>query len=71
MEVGMEIRDKAGIEKLLITTVTNDAIGYVCPSQAYDQGGYEPEKATILAQGAGEIMVNESLALLEEAKRVD
>ena len=27
------------IEKALITTGTNDAIGYVCPSQAYDQGG--------------------------------
>jgi hypothetical protein len=71
VEVGMAIRAKAGIEKLLIATITNDAIGYVCPSQAYDQGGYEPEKATILAQGAGEIMMKESLALLAEAKRGD
>ena len=43
VEVGMEIRKKAGIEKLLIATVANDTIGYVCHSQAYDQGGYEPE----------------------------
>ncbi len=67
----MEIRHKAGIEKLLIATITNDTIGYVCHSQAYDQGGYEPETATILAKGAGEIMVKESLALLEEIKRAD
>jgi neutral ceramidase len=71
MEVGKEIRKKAGIEKLLMATVANDTIGYVCHSQAYDQGGYEPEAATNLARGAGEIMVKESLALLEESKRLD
>jgi hypothetical protein len=71
VEVGMEIRHKAGIEKLLIATITNDTIGYVCHSQAYDQGGYEPETATILAKGAGETMMKEALALLEEIKRAD
>jgi hypothetical protein len=69
VEVGMEIRQQADIEKLLIVTLANDTIGYVCHSQAYDQGGYEPEAATILAKGAGEILVKESLALLTEAKR--
>lgn len=66
VEVGMEIRKRAGVEKLLIATVANDTIGYVCHSQAYDQGGYEPEAATSLLKGAGEIMVKESLALLKE-----
>jgi neutral ceramidase len=69
VEVGMEIRKKAGVEKFLIATVANDIIGYVCHSQAYDEGGYEPETATSLAKGAGEIMVRESLALLDEIKR--
>ena len=68
VEVGREIRKKAGIEKLLITTVTNDAIGYVCHSRAYDEGGYEPESGASLAKGAGEIMVREALALLGEIK---
>jgi neutral ceramidase len=68
VEVGREIREKAGIEKLLIATVANDAIGYVCHSRAYDEGGYEPESGASLAQGAGEIMVRESLALLGKLK---
>jgi hypothetical protein len=71
VEVGREIRKKAGIERLLIATVTNDAIGYVCLSRAYGEGGYEPESGASLAQGAGEIMVRESLALLDEVQRVD
>ena len=45
--------------------------GMCVPAKPMTRGGYEPEKATILAQGAGEIMVNESLALLEEAKRAN
>jgi len=68
VEVGLEIRKKAGIEKLLIATVANDAIGYVCHSRAYDEGGYESESGASLAQGAGEIMVRESLALLGEIR---
>jgi neutral ceramidase len=71
VEVGMEIRKKAGIEKLLIATVANDTVGYVCHRRAYDEGGYEPDSANILAKGAGEILAKESLALLEEIKRVE
>ena len=71
LEVGREIRSNAGIEKLLIATVADDAVGYVCHSQAYDEGGYEPESGASLAKGAGEIMVQESLALLAEIKRAD
>ncbi|MCX5647363.1 MAG: neutral/alkaline non-lysosomal ceramidase N-terminal domain-containing protein [Phycisphaerae bacterium] len=71
VEVGMEIRKQAGVEKLLIATVTNDAIGYVCHGLAYDEGGYEPGAATNLAKGAGEIMVNEAVALLDEIKRAN
>jgi hypothetical protein len=68
VEVGMAIRKQAGLDKLVITTVTNDTIGYVCHSQAYDEGGYESESGASLAQGAGEIMVKESLALLKEIR---
>jgi hypothetical protein len=68
VEVGREIRKKAGIEKLVIATVANDTIGYVCHSRAYDEGGYEPESGASLAQGAGEIMVREALTLLGEFK---
>jgi len=71
VEVGMEIRKTAGVEKLLIATGTNDAIGYVCHNRAYDEEGYEPGAATNLAKGAGEIMVKEAVALLDEIKRAN
>jgi len=66
VEVGQAIRQQAGLEKLLIATIANDAIGYVCHGPAYDEGGYEAEAGASLAKGAGEIMVKESLALLRE-----
>ncbi|MFH1717611.1 MAG: neutral/alkaline non-lysosomal ceramidase N-terminal domain-containing protein [Planctomycetota bacterium] len=68
IEVGLEIKERAGLENLFIITLSNDSIGYVCPAAAYDEGGYEPTGATNLAKGAGEIMVKEALSLLEEIK---
>ena len=68
VEVGLEIKRRAGVEKLLIVTCADDAIGYVCLSRAYEEGGYEPESGTNLAKGAGEIMVEQALALIKEMK---
>jgi len=68
VEVGLAIKKKAGIENLFIVTLANDAVGYVCPRQAYEQGGYEPESGTHLAKGAGEIMIERALALINEMK---
>jgi hypothetical protein len=68
VEVGLPIKKRAGIEKLFILTISNDAIGYVCHSAAYDEGGYEPDSATKLAKGAGEIMIEQALELLGQIK---
>jgi hypothetical protein len=68
VEVGLEIKRKAGLEKLFIISVSNDSIGYVCHSQAYEEGGYEPVSGTNLAKGAGEIMVREALDILRTCK---
>jgi len=68
VEVGLEIKRRAGVEKLFIISVSNDTIGYVCHSQAYEEGGYEPVSGTNLAKGAGEIMVREALDLINQAK---
>ena|GEM_PF-423941 len=68
VEVGLEIKKRAGIEKLFIVSLGNDVIGYVCHAQAYEQGGYEPGAGTHLAKGAGEIMMEEALELIERAK---
>jgi len=68
VEVGLEIKKRAGVEKLFVISVSNDTIGYVCHSQAYEEGGYEPVSGTNLAKGAGEIMVREALDLINQAK---
>ena len=68
VEVGLEIKKRAGLEKLFIVTLSNDAIGYVCHSEAYDEGGYEPAGATNLAKGAGEIMIEQALKLIDQIK---
>ncbi|MBN2129361.1 MAG: neutral/alkaline non-lysosomal ceramidase N-terminal domain-containing protein [Sedimentisphaerales bacterium] len=69
VEVGLAIHSKAGLKNLLIVTLANDAIGYVCHRAAYEEGGYEPGSGTNLAPGAGEIMVEQALALLAEARQ--
>jgi len=61
--------EQLGLENLFIVTLSNDAIGYVCHSQAYEEGGYEPGSGTNLAKGAGEIMIKEVLALINQMKQ--
>ncbi|MEJ2701615.1 MAG: neutral/alkaline non-lysosomal ceramidase N-terminal domain-containing protein [Sedimentisphaerales bacterium] len=68
-EVGLDIQKRAGLEKLFIFSVSNDAIGYVPHSAAYDEGGYEPGAATKLAKGAAEIMVEQALDLIEQIRQ--
>ena len=68
IEVGLQIKKRAGLENLFIVTLSNDAIGYVCHSAAYDEGGYEPGSGTNLAKGAGELMVEQALQLLKQVK---
>ena len=68
VEVGLEIKKKAGLENLLVISLSNDAVGYVCHSEAYEEGGYEPGSGTNLATGAGEIMLKEALDLLDQIK---
>ena len=68
-EVGLEIKKRAGIEKLLVISISNDAIGYVCHGRAYEEGGYEPGSATNLAKGAGEIMTEEALDLIKQIRQ--
>lgn len=68
VEVGLDIKKKAGLQNLIIAAVSNDTIGYVCHSQAYEQGGYEAVSGANLAKGGGEIIVNRALELLSRVK---
>jgi hypothetical protein len=67
-EIGLEIKKRASIENLFIISLSNDVCGYVCHSEAYEEGGYESTTATILAKGAGEIMIQEALDLINQIK---
>ena len=69
VEIGLEIKKKAGIENLFIISLSNDACGYVCHRQAYKEGGYEPGRGTNLAEGAGEIITREALNILNRMKQ--
>jgi hypothetical protein len=68
VEVGLAIKRRAGVEKLFVVSLSNDAIGYVCHDRAYEEGGYEPGSATNLAKGSGEIMIKEALDLISQIK---
>jgi len=69
VEVGLEIQKRAGLDNLIIVSVCNDTVGYVCHSAAYDEGAYEPGSGTNLAKGAGEIMIEQALELIEQMKQ--
>ncbi len=69
VEIGLEIKRKAGVDNLFVISLSNDAIGYVCHDRAYEQGGYEPGPATSLAKGTGEIMVREALDIIAQIKQ--
>ena len=69
VEIGLEIKAKAGVENLFVVSIANDAVGYVCPKAAYKEGGYEPGTGTNLAPGAGEIITERALELIEQIKQ--
>ena len=70
VNMGLEIKRKSGIKNLFIITLSNDAVGYVCDAKTYEDGGYEPNEATCLAEGAGEIIIKESLNIINQIKQI-
>jgi len=69
VEIGLEVKAKSGVENLFVVSIANDAVGYVCPRAAYKEGGYEPGSGTNLAPGAGEIITERALQLIEQIKQ--
>ena len=68
VELGLEIKNRFREKNLFIITLSNDIVGYVCHSEAYNEGGYEPTRGTNLAKGAGEIIIRESVNILNQLK---
>jgi len=71
VEIGLDIKKRAGVKNLFVVSLANDAIGYVCLRQAYGDGGYEPGSGTNLAEGAGEIVTEYALSIIDRIKQND
>lgn len=71
VEVGLDIRRKADVKDLVIVTLANDVVGYVCHKQAYEEGGYEPDSGTYLAKGAGEVLAEQAVSLIHQVMQTE
>jgi neutral ceramidase len=70
-ELGMDIKDNSPFKYTFVIQLTNGAIDYIPTKRAFDQGGYETFfGASKVEPGAGEIVVEESLKILEELKNI-
>ncbi|WP_262679750.1 neutral/alkaline non-lysosomal ceramidase N-terminal domain-containing protein [Paenibacillus sp. J5C2022] len=68
VEFGLEIKDKSPFRMTFINELCNGSVdAYLCTREAYRQGGYEPRitSKNRLVEEAGEIMVKQSLELLQ------
>ena len=65
IETGDEIREKSGLENLLVVTYANDYPGYFCRAEAYEEGGYEPG-TTPFAPEADALLVEAALKALRQ-----
>ena len=63
IETGDEIREKSGLENLLVVAYANDYPGYFCRPEAYAEGGYEPG-TTPFAPEADRLLVESALDAL-------
>lgn len=72
VELGLELKQRAGLEHLMIACYTNDDVGYIPARHAYEHGGYELEESfilhnypSVLAPTAGEQIVATALDLIQ------
>jgi neutral ceramidase len=65
-EIGTSIIERSPFELTMYCGYTNGSIHYIPTRAAYSEGGYEVERACIVAPEAGERIEKESVALLGE-----
>ncbi len=70
VELGREIKRQSPFAYTYVVELANDYVGYIPHRAAYDEGGYEllDARSAKVAAEAGEIVVAESVRLLEEAR---
>jgi hypothetical protein len=69
VELGLEIKRRAEGARTLVVSLANDTIGYICHRAAYDEGGYEPGRASQLAPGSGETVVEAALEAISAVQK--
>jgi len=65
-ELGMAVKEASPFRPTYVIGYANGAIGYVPTPEAFEEGGYEADSAAHLADNAGLVLVEESLALLRD-----
>lgn len=68
VEVGLRIKGRSSLKPTLVIAYANGYHGYIAPSEAYEQGGYEvtPTWWNRLARGATEILIEECVSLMNK-----
>ncbi len=69
VEIGLAIKQASPFETTIVTELANGSVGYVPDRKAYAEGNYEPVSARC-APGSGELLVETSLRLLRELKKI-
>lgn len=69
-EIGLRIKAESPFRHTYILGLANGCVGYVPTRRAIREGGYEPETRK-LDDSAEEIVVEQSLALLQKVKELD
>lgn len=67
VELGLSLKARSPYSSTLVVELANDSIGYIPTRKAYDEGGYEVT-STVLAPGAGEMLVEEAFNLLRSLR---
>ncbi len=67
-ELGMEVKRRSPFSPTYVIGYANGSTGYVPTPEAFREGGYEPESAAHLADDAGLVLVEQSLALLNDMR---
>ncbi len=65
-DFGHEVKQRTPLRPTYTIGYANGSIGYVPVPEAFQEGGYEAEAAAHLADNAGLVLMEESLALLEQ-----
>jgi hypothetical protein len=68
VELGLWLKRSSPFPTTIINTLCNGSVyGYVCTSEAYKQGGYEPKLKTYsrVLPGSGEIWIEKAIELLK------